>query len=95
MLHPVAHLRRHRLPSILTIVFCSICRAASHAGDTVALGLALCGLAQFLLSFFREPAFYDNDTGQSARPSSVGRARYDRTRGTSLAAAHKEVAHAV
>jgi phosphatidylglycerol:prolipoprotein diacylglycerol transferase len=39
-----------------------------RAGDTAALALAASGLGQFLLSFLREPAYYENTLGRLLDP---------------------------
>jgi len=53
---------------IFTVVLLVHLERRRHAGDTAALALALSGLAQFLLSFFREPALYDNALGNLLDP---------------------------
>lgn len=44
----------------ITVVLLRHLRLRSRAGDTAALALALCGVAQFFISFLREPEFMDN-----------------------------------
>ncbi|HEY2040140.1 MAG TPA: prolipoprotein diacylglyceryl transferase family protein [Edaphobacter sp.] len=66
-LHPVA-IYAAMAAALITIVLLFHLARRKHAGDTVILGLTLSGLAQFLLSFFREPAFYDNILGRLLDP---------------------------
>lgn len=66
-LHPVA-IYAAILAAVLTIVLLFHLSRRRHAGDTAALGLAVTGLAQFFLSFFREPTFYDNKFGNLLDP---------------------------
>jgi len=66
-LHPVA-VYAAIVAAIITIFLLLQLARRRHAGDTVVLGLTLGGLAQFLLSFFREPAFYDNTLGRLLDP---------------------------
>lgn len=65
--HPVG-IYAALLAVILTIALLIHLLRRRHAGDTAALGLALTGLAQFLLSFFREPTFYDAKLGNLLDP---------------------------
>jgi phosphatidylglycerol:prolipoprotein diacylglycerol transferase len=57
--HPVA-IYAALAAAVLTFILLAHLKSRRQAGDTAALGLGLCGLTQFLLSFFREPSFYDN-----------------------------------
>jgi phosphatidylglycerol:prolipoprotein diacylglycerol transferase len=66
-LHPVA-IYAAVVALILTLVLLAHLRRQRRSGDTATLGFALAGLAQFLLSFFREPAFYDNKFGKLLDP---------------------------
>ena len=66
-LHPVA-VYAAIVAALITIVVLLQLARRRHAGDTVILGLTLTGVAQFLLSFFREPAFYDNPLGRLIDP---------------------------
>ncbi len=58
-LHPVS-LYAAIVAVMLTIFLFAHLGRRSRAGDTVALGLVLSGAAQFLLSFLREPAYYED-----------------------------------
>ncbi|HMG03313.1 MAG TPA: prolipoprotein diacylglyceryl transferase family protein, partial [Edaphobacter sp.] len=66
-LHPVA-IYAAVIAALITAVLLDRLSHRRHAGDTAALGLALSGLAQFLLSFLREPAFYENTLGRVLDP---------------------------
>ena len=65
--HPVA-IYAALAAAILTAVLLAHLKHRRQAGDTAVLGLALAGFAQFLLSFFREPSFYDNALGNLLDP---------------------------
>ena len=66
-LHPVA-LYTALAAVVITLVVLRQLSTRRRAGDTVAFALALCGVAQFLLTFFREPAFFDNALGKLLDP---------------------------
>jgi phosphatidylglycerol:prolipoprotein diacylglycerol transferase len=66
-LHPVA-IYAALAAAILTVLLLVFLPRRRRAGDSAALGLAGSGLAQFLLSFFREPALYDNALGRLLDP---------------------------
>lgn len=66
-LHPVA-IYAAIAAALVTVVLLLQLAHRRHAGDTVILGLTLSGLAQFFLSFFREPVFYDNTLGRLLDP---------------------------
>jgi len=53
---------------IVTLVLLWALPRRRQAGDIFAFALALCGLMQFLLSFVREPAFFDNTLGTILDP---------------------------
>jgi phosphatidylglycerol:prolipoprotein diacylglycerol transferase len=53
---------------IITVFLLRYLRFSRRAGDIVALALALCGVAQFLISFLREPEFMDNAFGTLLDP---------------------------
>lgn len=58
-LHPIA-LYAVLLALSLTALLLRHLRARKHPGETAALALALTGLTQFLLTFFRQPNLYPN-----------------------------------
>lgn len=66
-LHPVA-LYAAILALVLTLVLFAHLKRRHRAGDTAALALASIGLTQFLLSFLREPSFYDGAMGNLLDP---------------------------
>lgn len=53
---------------VLTAVLLVQLSRRRRAGDTAAIALASCGVAQFLLSFLREPAYYENALGRLLDP---------------------------
>lgn len=65
--HPVA-IYAAILAAVLTAVLFNHLSRRRSAGDTAALGFALVGLTQFLLSFLREPAGYDSKLGNLLDP---------------------------
>jgi phosphatidylglycerol:prolipoprotein diacylglycerol transferase len=65
--HPVT-LYAALAAAIITIILLRGLHSSSHAGNTVALALALCGIAQFFISFLREPEFLDNAPGTLLDP---------------------------
>ncbi|HTH52737.1 MAG TPA: prolipoprotein diacylglyceryl transferase family protein [Edaphobacter sp.] len=66
-LHPVA-LYAALIALILTVVLFIHLKRRHYDGDTAALALAATGLAQFLLSFLREPAFEGGTLGSLLDP---------------------------
>jgi phosphatidylglycerol:prolipoprotein diacylglycerol transferase len=54
--------------AIITIVLYRFLRRRHRDGDAFGLCLALCGVVQFLLTFVREPAFFDNTLGNLLDP---------------------------
>ncbi len=66
-LHPVG-LYTALAALVITIILFRQLSIRSRVGDTFAFALALCGVAQFLLTFFREPAFFDNALGKLLDP---------------------------
>jgi phosphatidylglycerol---prolipoprotein diacylglyceryl transferase len=67
LLHPVA-LYAAFAAALITLTLLLHLPRRRHAGDTAALGLALCGLAQFVLSFVRQPAYEDGTLGSLLDP---------------------------
>lgn len=65
--HPVAIYAAIVAAAITLILLAQLPRRCRD-GDTAALAFALSGLAQFLLSFFREPAFYPGALGNLLDP---------------------------
>ncbi len=65
--HPVA-IYAAIVAAVFTVVLYTHLLRRRKAGDTAALGFALVGLAQFLLSFLREPAGYDSKLGNLLDP---------------------------
>jgi phosphatidylglycerol:prolipoprotein diacylglycerol transferase len=53
---------------VITVVLLRLIPARRRNGNIFSLTLALCGLAQFLLTFVREPAFFDNAFGNLLDP---------------------------
>ena len=53
---------------VITFVLLRLLPSRRRDGDIFSLTLALCGLAQFLLTFIREPAFFDNAFGTLLDP---------------------------
>jgi phosphatidylglycerol:prolipoprotein diacylglycerol transferase len=66
-LHPVA-IYVAIAAAALTVLLLKHLSHRHREGDTAALGLAASGLVQFLLSFLREPAYYDNTLGRLLDP---------------------------
>ena len=65
--HPVT-IYAALLAAIMTLFLLRHLRSSRRAGDTAALAFALCGIAQFFLSFLREPEFMDNALGTLLDP---------------------------
>lgn len=53
---------------VLTALLLVQLRRRHRAGDTAAIALAAGGITQFLLSFLREPAYYENTLGRMLDP---------------------------
>jgi phosphatidylglycerol:prolipoprotein diacylglycerol transferase len=66
-LHPVA-IYAAIIALILTTVLLIRLPRRCRAGDTAVFALASTGVAQFLLSFLREPAYYENTLGRLLDP---------------------------
>jgi phosphatidylglycerol:prolipoprotein diacylglycerol transferase len=66
-LHPVA-IYVAIIAALLTAVLLVQLPRRQRAGDTAAIALASSGLVQFLLSFLREPAYYENALGRMLDP---------------------------
>lgn len=66
-LHPVA-IYVALVAALLTAMLLIQLPRRRRAGDTAAIALAASGLAQFLLSFLREPAYYENTLGRLLDP---------------------------
>jgi phosphatidylglycerol:prolipoprotein diacylglycerol transferase len=65
--HPVA-IYAALAAVVITVVLLRLLPARHRAGDIFALSLLLCGIAQFLLTFVREPAFFDTTLGRLLDP---------------------------
>lgn len=72
---PSSSLRLHPVAIYVAIVACALTAMLlvelprrRRVGDTAALALAASGLAQFLLSFLREPAYYEDRLGRVLDP---------------------------
>jgi phosphatidylglycerol:prolipoprotein diacylglycerol transferase len=66
-LHPVA-IYAAIVAMLLTAMLLVQLPRRRRAGDTAAIALAVSGVAQFLLSFLREPAYYENALGRLLDP---------------------------
>jgi phosphatidylglycerol:prolipoprotein diacylglycerol transferase len=66
-LHPVA-LYVSLIAAVITVILLRHLRVTHASGSTIALALALGGLAQFLITFLRQPEFEDNAFGTLLDP---------------------------
>jgi len=66
-LHPIA-LYAAAIAFALTFLLLRQLRHRAHPGDTIALALATAGIAQFLLSFLRQPALYGTPFSEIVDP---------------------------
>lgn len=66
-LHPVA-IYAAVAAALITLLLLAFLSRPHRRGDIAALGLGVSGLAQFLLSFFRQPAFLDGKLGNLLDP---------------------------